>query len=112
MPAPHAFPDDLTGNVQAGNASLGVLGVTLINEGATVLFFQLHNAAGDVQAGGVPVWAYRVAATSSPPPVDLSAHGGLKGAFGTGLSFGWSTTKDTYTAHSTATDVSCFITTL
>lgn len=111
MAAPHYFPDDLTGNVQAGNSSLGVLGVTMLNENAAAVYFQLHNAAGDVANAAVPVWVYRVPATSSVV-VDLSAHGGLRGAFGTGLSFGWSSTRDTYTAHGTATDVSCIITTL
>lgn len=113
MSAPYTYLADVSGSVvAAGSAHLGVLGVWLDNAHSSAIFFQLHNtSSADPAAAAVPAWVYRVPPTTSVL-LDLGAHAGLRGAFGAGLAFGWSSTRDTYTAYGTAGHVACSIVTL
>jgi len=110
MTALLSFFDDVSGAVHAGSSSLGVGMVIASNDHASnAAYFQLHDtAAADPANAAVPVIAYRVPAATT---VTLSFRDAnfLRGSFSTGLAFGWSTTRDTFTAYGTATDVSCSI---
>lgn len=110
MSAPIPYLDTLSAAVRtAGSASLGVLGITASNDSAGTLFVQLHNKASAPAVDEIPVFTYRVPATTTVT-LNLAALSALRGAFPTGLAFGWSSTRDTYTEHLTDTDVSAILT--
>lgn len=85
-------------------------GVLADNQSAGALWLQIHDKASAPGAGEAPRMSIRVGAGAQVlVPVLRQARGGL--AFAAGVAFGWSSTRDTYTAHGTAADVSAsFIT--
>lgn len=108
----HTALADVSG-VITGGAGCRVTGVLADNAtAATVLWLQLHNLAVD-PTNEEPLVAIRVAAGAlvSVAFEDLARDGlgGLDGAFVDGVAWGWSSTRDTYTAHGTASEVSVTI---
>ena len=106
----HSSQHGVVSFVVTGGAGKRVSGVLLDNKtAATVLWFQLHNLAA-VPTNEAPLQPIRVAAGAmewvSFDDLDPDGIGGIDGAFNLGIAGGWSSTRDTYTAHGTATDVS------
>lgn len=98
---------DVSG-VVTGGAGRRVTGLVAENDSAGVLWIQLHNLAAD-PVNEAPLVAIRVPAGAQVAesfrdhgPEEL---GGLDAAFALGIAWGWSSTRDTYTAHGTAADV-------
>lgn len=105
------FFDDVSGTIHAGSKHIGIAGLILSNENATTAaYFQLFNsAAADPSNGDVPLISIRVIALAASQVVSFRDFGCLKGSFPLGIGFGWSSTRDTFTAHGTATDVSATV---
>lgn len=99
--------------VLADGAGKRVTGVLADNAtAATVLWFQLHNLVA-APTNEEPLVAIRVAAgalvTVGFEDLARDGLGGIDGAFVDGIAYGWSSTRDTYTAHGTASEVSATV---
>ncbi|MCC6649081.1 MAG: hypothetical protein IT374_26370 [Polyangiaceae bacterium] len=108
----HTALSDVSG-VITGGAGKRVTGVLADNAtAATVLWFQLHNLAAD-PTNEEPLVAVRVGAGAlvqvSFEDMARDGLGGLDATFADGIAWGWSSTRDTYTAHGTASEVSATI---
>ncbi len=87
-------------NVQAAPSNL--FAITGENRNAAVRYLQLHNLAGAIGGGAVPLYVWPVPATTGllvRGPDFLTTEGAR---FTTGLRVGWSTTEHTYTAGTAA----------
>lgn len=90
----------VSGAIKAGPGSVYSLIAT--NENAATRYFQLHNLAAAPTNPAVPVITVPVPTASSIVlGNDFFSKHGLQ--FSIGIAFGWSTTRDTYTA-ATASD--------
>jgi hypothetical protein len=95
----------VSGVVKASNGNL--FGVSGQNDNAAVRYLQFHNKATAPGAGETPVLSFKVAITSTREiGPDLLTSNGWN--FPLGIAFGWSTTRDTYTA-GTAADHTLFV---
>lgn len=104
----HTALADVSG-VITGAAGKRLTGLLAENgTAATVLWFQLHNLAAD-PVNEQPLLAIRVEAGAQLPvsirDFERDGIGGLDAAFALGIAWGWSSTRDTYTAHGDASEV-------
>lgn len=85
-----------------GGGPINAVAVCGHNANAAIRYLQLHNKASAVANAEVPVLTFMVPASGGNTVFgnDFFTQDGLR--FSLGLAYGWSTTRDTYTAASAA----------